>query len=559
MAVSKLLDIDTEPFRIPKLLHLDTERWANNFEIIRFQAPFFIFERLHQKQSEKPLRITPLIQEEKFNNWKNGVFSQNKTDQRIPEAAHIIFQYIQLQHHIGKWTSLPSPILRDLRQVFHNIRPACIDKEYNQFKEDYIKDISLNIRNKTLHHFHCHVADIETKLEHLEDINLEASILQARHLLKKKLDQRIAPEFINTQVNIIRGIIKNSKGNSMDIDPPIPPGTPKPPPPKQPPLPTTASKRRHSLSPEDAPPRRELRYFSPPPSPIAQPLETTPDLVSFETPSSKTFSTSQITTIPATSLITPLKPVTSTPITSKSNSLITPFKTTTATPTTTTTALSAPAPSTQPSTNSFKSPSSITTPSPRLPSTKRTRGCAFVHNSKNKDLWKCQVEADSSVILVGSSNARFTRNLPLFWQADAYPGIGLQHIPHLLSTLEPTRENSTLIISVGMNNRDNATTRVLKLYEGIQEALEKHNIYKKFGKIFWNQVAIPKHLDKDTRDILRFINQQSKCLKNTSSIPAIDYTEIGLLRPNDIHYNQDTVDRITIGIINFVSNSEPKN
>ncbi|MFZ2498761.1 hypothetical protein [Methanosarcina sp.] len=176
---------------------------------------------------------------------------------------------------------------------------------------------------------------------------------------------------------------------------------------------------------------------------------------------------------------------------------------------------------------------------------------ATSHSGKSKDTWRLTVHPSTKVLIVGSSNSRMFRDMPDTWQAEAFGGLKLQHLPSLL-TSTPLDPDLTLVISCGMNHRSDSMNFVDQQLETVNKTLQQ----LKLKKVFWVLPSLPVLLsDEDRKGLIYFNQVVSTFIRSVTTIKPLLLEQDSIVKgdPYGIHYVQNVVDRILEDIKKNVS------
>jgi hypothetical protein len=180
-----------------------------------------------------------------------------------------------------------------------------------------------------------------------------------------------------------------------------------------------------------------------------------------------------------------------------------------------------------------------------LNNVKNTESKVHLHQG-NKRAWRVLPESpDTCVLVVGDSNLRHVRNIPPYWQVEALPGADLCDLMDGLTALAGNEKQFTVVLQAGINHRDKHDaedeTDIKKMLSAVRGNAA-------IDEIFFNGVSIPQEIpESDAQRLVALNNFMKLQVGNAYYIEPIDRLEVQV-SPTDrykIHYDQDTVDRIS--------------
>lgn len=207
-------------------------------------------------------------------------------------------------------------------------------------------------------------------------------------------------------------------------------------------------------------------------------------------------------------------------------------------------------------------------PSPPMPkrTSKKTRRCdtdvvitehnVHIHAGLKTD-WQVNPESsDTCVLVVGDSNLRKVRLIPPYWQINALPGGDLCDLTDGLNNLSGERKQYTIVLQAGMNHRDNHDAADQADIRSMLFAARRN---PSIDEIFFNGVSIPPGMPEADAQRLDALNRFMEAeVGKGFYIAPLDRADVRV-EPNDswqIHYDQDTVDRISRNMIRHITGSD---
>jgi hypothetical protein len=175
----------------------------------------------------------------------------------------------------------------------------------------------------------------------------------------------------------------------------------------------------------------------------------------------------------------------------------------------------------------------------------------------DKTAWQVIPESpDTSCIVVGDSNLRNMKNIPEYWQVNALPGAHLGDFTNGLATLKGEPKQFTIILQAGINHRckhdvDSEQEILFMLY-----TIRRNQAT---NEVIFNGVSIPPDMPETEAQRLVALNNFMK--SELGELHYIEPLDSALVRvqqtdPWQIHYDQDTVDKITHKMISHTKGSD---
>jgi len=172
------------------------------------------------------------------------------------------------------------------------------------------------------------------------------------------------------------------------------------------------------------------------------------------------------------------------------------------------------------------------------------------HLDKVKAHWSLNIKQQTQTVVIADSNFRMVKKLPADWEVHVYPGMSLIQARNLVassSCLNTNRALKNIIVSVGINNRGWSFNNVLPDINKLFISLERTD---RAG--YFVGVSIPPRIPETEKDVIRKLNDHAKQRFGSYFINELAPDEVSVC-PKDkykIHYDQDTLDKICLGITN---------
>jgi hypothetical protein len=174
-----------------------------------------------------------------------------------------------------------------------------------------------------------------------------------------------------------------------------------------------------------------------------------------------------------------------------------------------------------------------------------------------KEDWHIKADTpDTSVIVIGDSNLRRVRIIPQYWQVNSLPGANLNHVAGALSPLTGKPRQFTIVIQAGINHRSQFSRSD---EDDIRSMLFDVRRNPAVAEIFFNGVSIPSDLDSKDSDRLNNLNRfMEEELGRDHYIPPLQQADVQVMQysQHPIHYDQETVDRISRAMVCHVTGSD---
>jgi hypothetical protein len=172
----------------------------------------------------------------------------------------------------------------------------------------------------------------------------------------------------------------------------------------------------------------------------------------------------------------------------------------------------------------------------------------YVHDSRHKVEWKIHCHNSTEVLVISDSNLRYARDFPSNWEINVYPGARFRHVLNLLHAFRRPTSLKSVVLAVGVNNREDDLNDVSRCVWHIREQL-RHFPNHYFLAVCPNRRWKPREIET--------VNAINAILNNEAH-PSSDYrlthgkafitTNFPVYfrsrSPNEVHYDQMTVDRI---------------
>jgi hypothetical protein len=177
--------------------------------------------------------------------------------------------------------------------------------------------------------------------------------------------------------------------------------------------------------------------------------------------------------------------------------------------------------------------------------------------SGDKEDWEVIPESpEISVIVVGDSNLRKVRLIPQYWQVNALPGAQLGDFTGGLTKLAGQNKQFCIVLQAGMNSRSKFDTDTEADITSMLFAARRN---PSIGEVFFSGVSIPPGMPEADAQRIEALNQFMKSeLGEGYYIEPLDREEVAV-EINDrwkIHYNQETIDKISRKIIHRITGSD---
>jgi len=161
------------------------------------------------------------------------------------------------------------------------------------------------------------------------------------------------------------------------------------------------------------------------------------------------------------------------------------------------------------------------------------------HYNKTKASWTATVDEKTSVLIIGDSNIKLARSLPVGWEAHVFSGAKLDHAAAIIDKLKPSNNLRSIVVAVGINNRT-------WQFDGI-----KHDLYKVSNSLarknvagYFVGVSLPPELPREETNRMKSLNSTAKERFRHRYIEAVKEVSVSPTDEFRIHYDQVTVDRI---------------
>ena len=168
-----------------------------------------------------------------------------------------------------------------------------------------------------------------------------------------------------------------------------------------------------------------------------------------------------------------------------------------------------------------------------------------VHETSNKSTWMIGgLKTNSKVLVLADSQFRRLRGLPNSWEVHVFPGAYLQHAVDILSRLTDTKNLTTIIIHVGINNRTwGHKNTVIDVNKLIQQ-LKKRDL-----DTYIMGVSVPQgFLEIESNNLKQMNEKFREKMGDDHFIDPLLSTEVGV-ESDGLHYDQPTLDKISLALL----------
>jgi hypothetical protein len=433
-----------------------------------------------------------------------------------------MMKYVQLQHQRLQWTLLPKKIENNMMNVAKSITPVGINETYIKTREEAFEMFNRTILNFTNRHLDIQQSEVLDWLS----VAQPGDTKLAREQLNKDIDKRLGKKISDTSrarfLDEIDSMLKAWAASAPIPKSPPQPTTTKITAPSKPIIPITSTPKRVARTPPQPRSTKRNRSLDCSPPPRQRPVLHSPPRSKcnlFKVPS-----TTASLNPPAAAVETSPMRIASTP---------------------------SPQDNTKPSSPLSQSLSASQGSSSPYSLPPREFGIALVHPSNYKAVWKVEIAPTSQTVIIGSSNMRSMKFFPRSTQVDAFPGIKLQTLIPILKSLKPTPKSSTLVWSVGMNNRDSTAQQIENLLDMVKEIIDTLG----FKHVFFNAVSIPDTIPLEQQRKLDLLNKMvEEWMPGIHVIPPLHKDQIHICEHDKyrIHYTQTTINLISTNINNTV-------
>jgi hypothetical protein len=161
------------------------------------------------------------------------------------------------------------------------------------------------------------------------------------------------------------------------------------------------------------------------------------------------------------------------------------------------------------------------------------------HSGADKDTWKVEVRDGTETLILSDSLLRPVIQIPDKVELHIFSGATLSHATKLLTTLKVSDNLKNIVISMGINNREDSIDAGPRV--------ELNNLTKiKLGnvKLFFLGISIPSLLKESESTNLTDINfvASLSCFKNSLYIPPLPTSQVQTRSSYDFHYDNETVE-----------------
>lgn len=175
----------------------------------------------------------------------------------------------------------------------------------------------------------------------------------------------------------------------------------------------------------------------------------------------------------------------------------------------------------------------------------------IVHDKEAKTTWAItRVRPGSQTLVIADSQFRYIRNLPRDWEVHVFPGATLNHGARILENLgkNPRQNIKRIIVHIGINNKTWGWSNILVDLNKITLQLSRTGT-----QVAMMGVSIPNHLPSgEKRELQRMNSHTYQRIGSENFIQPIPMEQVGVspTGSNSIHYDQETLDSISVKIKN---------
>ena len=185
------------------------------------------------------------------------------------------------------------------------------------------------------------------------------------------------------------------------------------------------------------------------------------------------------------------------------------------------------------------------------PSTSNEQSRKNIHGRTKKQNWKIeQINSNIDTLIIGDSNLKHWQEFPGNWQIESFPGAKLCHITQILNRLKAPENLKYVVISAGINNRDNDLHTNRKQLDKLEEACTN----AKF-KVFFLETAYAKSLKANNQQTIQTLNNTAAVMFTDNFIENISPKSVQTEEQDhlNIHYTTETSKKIISIIVNFLN------
>ena len=203
-------------------------------------------------------------------------------------------------------------------------------------------------------------------------------------------------------------------------------------------------------------------------------------------------------------------------------------------------------------TNSPKRPRKLMG-SPRPGRKARQQHDVIVHD--DKDDAQIKLHPSTTVLVLGDSNVRRFKDIPVGWEVHSIPGARFPHVTAALRRLDraPKPTALTVIISAGINYRDDKGSG--RCRDDLYDLADSIHDVTNTGFII-NLVSFSAALSDRQKSQMTQVNQWiGEALKDYCTIPPLD-PETVTIAPGDpygVHYDDETAERLFANLVEIVT------
>jgi hypothetical protein len=167
-----------------------------------------------------------------------------------------------------------------------------------------------------------------------------------------------------------------------------------------------------------------------------------------------------------------------------------------------------------------------------------------------KETWTLSGLPDEvHTIIVGDSNLRWVREVPMGWAVMGMAGAKLQHIQAAIGTLPHEPRGLTVIIQGGINHRGDTDRQAMR--SKIMELIHLASNHPAIDKVSHLGISYSNTLGEAEKGTIDYINEQFRTLLGVNNCMHPLAPGLVKIRPKDpygTHYSDDTVQTIFANI-----------